>query len=56
MTMLLTRRQYDYLVKNCPNWMELRWGEYSRQWFIGGVQVSGTPAQMENLKAQLPDE
>ncbi len=51
--MILTRRQYDALVRRCAAWMDLRWGSFTRRWFIGGVEVIGTPHAIENLKAQL---
>ena len=52
-SVFLNRFQYDYLVQNCPNWMELHWKEYSKQWGIGGVIVAGSESAIENLKYQL---
>ena len=53
-TLFLNRRQYDWLVANCPNWIALRWATYSRQWSLGGVFVSGASHDIENLRFQLP--
>lgn len=50
----LSRRQYDYLVRNCPSWMALRWAEFTKRWSLGWVYVTGTPAALENLRCQLP--
>lgn len=52
-TIFLGRQVYDSLIRNCPNWMELRWREYSCQWHLNGVRVKGSKAQIENLKCQL---
>lgn len=50
-SILITRLEYDRLVRFCGNWMRLRWNQYRKQWGYGGVRVWG--GNMENLKAQL---
>ena len=50
----LSRRQYDYLIGQCPDWMKRRWNEMSHQWSLGGVLVRGSRDQIENLRCQLP--
>lgn len=55
-SVLLTGNQFDYLVKHCAYWMEVKWATYAHQWVTNGVIVSGTKAAIENLKFQLPVE
>lgn len=52
-TKLITRVQYDLLIKYCAEWMAQNWARFSRQWFLGGVQVTGRPHMIENLLAQI---
>lgn len=51
--MLITRKQYDALVRHCSAWMALRWPEFGRSWVVGGVYVSGRQHAIENLRYQL---
>lgn len=48
--MYITQRQIDLLRVHCRNWLDLRWGEYTKTWSYGGVHVRGN---IENLREQI---
>ncbi len=52
-TILISRRQYDLLVTQCAAWMQAHWGEYSKAWSIGGVEVTAEGWRIDNLQCQL---
>ena len=49
----VSRKQYDLLVKHCPDWMVSVWQEFGRTWTINGVVVRAKEFQIENLKEKL---
>lgn len=37
--MFLTRKQYDSLINQFPNWMSENWNKLTTLWFIDGIKV-----------------
>jgi hypothetical protein len=54
--MLLTRKQVDDLVRAYPAYMKTKWLKLRRKWCLGGVRVTGTHEQMEQLRFLLKPE
>jgi hypothetical protein len=53
-TTLLTRAEYDLLVKYRPEFMRVKWRRnYNREWSLAGVTAQGGDKHTEELKAEL---
>jgi len=52
-TINVTRKQYDNLVTSGQIPPEPLWRSFLRNWHIGGVRVTGTTDQMQDLQKRL---
>lgn len=51
--LFLSRAEYDRLIARYPAWMATKWSNYSKQWNLIGVYVTGTSVDIKNLLIQL---
>jgi len=50
---LLSRKQYDLLVRHCPRYMQGAYASLNKKWHLGGIWAYGHPKQIAELDEQL---